>query len=209
MNFKINQKHFAAILIFAFALFASACQKQTASKPAANANAGAAAEPSVIAQTPTEAYKMIFNNVKAKQLATIKSLMSEKTIGLAQMQAQQQNKPLESVFENGLHATTFSPTMPDIRDERVKGNMGAIEVYNSQSSRWEEVPFIKENGGWKAAFGDIFAGTYESPGKGMAQMEAEASNKMGNNMVPLSPNIKGMPGAEKMRSNAAVPSNSK
>jgi hypothetical protein len=75
---------------------------------------------------------MIYNNVKAKQPAEIKQLMSEKTIGLAQAQAQRQNSPLEKIFENGFTATTFSPTMPEIRDERVSGDMGAIEVYNSQ-----------------------------------------------------------------------------
>jgi hypothetical protein len=152
-------------------------------------NSATAADSGLLAQTPTEAYQMIYNNVKAKQTNAIKQLMTEKTIGLAQAQAQRSNSPLEKVFENGFTATTFSPTMPEIRDERVKGEMGAIEVYNSKDSRWEDLPFIKEKGGWKLAVGDLFAGTYQSPGKGLAQMESEASNSMGNKMVTI-PNIK-------------------
>jgi hypothetical protein len=202
MKLQINLQSVAALLIFAFVLFGLACQKQTAS------NSATAADSGPLAQTPTEAYQMIYNNVKAKQTNAIKQLMTEKTIGLAQAQAQRSNSPLEKVFENGFTATTFSPTMPEIRDERVKGEMGAIEVYNSKDSRWEDLPFIKEKGGWKLAVGDLFAGTYQSPGKGLAQMESEASNSMGNKMVTI-PNIKGMPGAEKMNQNSAASNKSK
>lgn len=184
MKLQINRQSVAALLIFAFAFCGSACQKQTAS------NSSGAAESGQIAETPTEAYKMIYNNVKAKQPGAVKQLMSEKSVGLAQAQAQRQNAPLEKIFENGFTATTFSPTMPEIRDERVKGEMGAIEVYNAQSSRWEDLPFIKEKGGWKLAVGDLFAGTYQSPGKGLAQIESEASNATGNNMVTI-PNTSG------------------
>jgi hypothetical protein len=164
MKFPGNHKHLAALLALTFGLFGAACQKQPATNSANKANvaaaAGVAADTSVQAQTPTEAYKLLYDNVKAKQIAVVKGLMSEKTMGLAQMSAQQQNKSIDSVFDNGFTATTFSPTMPEIRDERVKGAMGAIEVYNSRESRWEDLPLVREKGGWKFAFGDIFAGTY-------------------------------------------------
>ena len=175
MKLQINLKFAAALLTFAVALFGLACQKQTASN-----SAPVATETGPLAQSPTEAYKMIYNNVKAKQPNAVKQLMTEKTIGLAQAQAERQKAPVEKIFENGFTATTFSPTMPEIRDERVKGEMGAIEVYNSKDARWEDLPFIKENGGWKLAVGDLFADTYRSPGKGLAQIESEASNTMGN-----------------------------
>jgi hypothetical protein len=205
MKFPINRLYrqsAATAFILVFLLFGFACQKQQ--KPASNS----AAVQGALAQSPTEAYKMIFNNVKAKQTAAVKTLMTEKTLGLAQAQAQRQNSPLEKMFENGFTATTFSDTMPEIRDERISGDMGAIEVYNSKDSRWEDLPFIKEKGGWKLAVGDIFAGKYKSPGKGLAQLEMEASNSMGNKMVMM-PNINGMPGAEKMNANAAASNKSK
>lgn len=134
------------------------------------------------AQTPTEAYTMLYDAVKSKQTEAIKKMMSQKTIGFAEGVAGQQKKPVAQVFENGFTATTFADTMPQTRDERVKENMGALEVWNEKDKKWEDLPFIKEDNGWKLAIGDIFAGTYEKPAKGQAQIEAEASNT--NKMIP-------------------------
>jgi hypothetical protein len=138
--------------------------------------------------TPTEAYKDLFAAVKSKNVDNVKKQMSKKTIDFAQSVAARQNSPLEKVFENGFTATTFSPTLPEIRDERVKDNMGAVEVYNSKDSRWEDIPFIKEDGVWKLAVGDLFAGTWNSPGKGKSARDMEAANAVSNNMIPAAPN---------------------
>lgn len=43
------------------------------------------------------------------------------------------------------------------------------------------MPFILEDGGWKLAVGDLFAGTFDPKNtlpKGKGQIEMEASNKM-------------------------------
>lgn len=128
------------------------------------------------AQTPTEAYKMLFAAVKAKNTDAIKRMMSQKTLGFAEGVSAQQNTSLPKFYENGLTATTFAATLPKTRDERVKGDMGALEVWNEKDNRWEDLPFVKEADGWKLAIGDIFAGTHQSPGKGQAQIESEASN---------------------------------
>src|SRR4051812_36352507 len=85
--------------------------------------------PSTSNDSPTEAYKRLFNAVKSKDTEDIKKQLSQKTEGLAESSAARQNKPIEQVYENGFTATTFSPTLPEIRDERVSGNMGALEVY--------------------------------------------------------------------------------
>lgn len=134
------------------------------------------------AQTPTDAYTMLYTAVKAKQTDAIKKMMSQKTLGFAEGVAGQQKKPVASVFENGFTATTFAPAMPQMRDERVKDNMGALEVWNEKDKKWEDLPFIREDDGWKLAIGDIFAGTYQKPAKGQAQIEEEASNT--NKMIP-------------------------
>jgi hypothetical protein len=65
--------------------------------------------------------------------------------------------------------------------------MGAVEVWNAKDRRWEDLGFVREDGRWKLAFGDQFAGTFKSPGKGRAQKEAEAANAMGNNMIQMDP----------------------
>jgi hypothetical protein len=142
--------------------------------------------------TPTEAYKKLYAAVKSKNIDAIKSNLSKKTIDFATMVSGKNNTPLEKVFENGFTATTFADSLPEIRDERVNENMGNVEVWNSKDKRWEDLPFILEDGGWRLAVGDLFAGTFKSAGKGRAQKEAEAANVMsGDSVVPLNPNING------------------
>lgn len=156
--------------------------------------------------TPTEAYKRLFAAVKAKNTDAIRKEMSAKTQEFAKAVAARQKKSEEEVLSNGFTATTFSPTLPEIRDERVKEKMGAIEVWNSTDDRWEDLPFVREDDGWKLAVGDLFANTYRSPGKGLSVKERETSNSTtGTNgmQVPRLP-----PGANSNANFLSPPANS-
>ncbi len=186
MKFKINHKILAAILISVFTAFGLACQNQKATNSAVTTTTTVASDGGT---TPTEAYKKLYAAVKAKQPDAIKALMTEKTIGFAQFASQRQNQSLDKVVENGFTMTTFSDTLPEIRDERIKDNVGFVEVYNSKESRWEDLPFVKENGVWKFAVGDLFNGTIQPPSKGLAQIESEAANVNGKNLVPIQPKV--------------------
>ena len=137
--------------------------------------------------SPTEAYKQLYAAVKAKNTEQIKAVMSKKTHAFAEMVAARQNDPVEKVFENGFTATTFAESLPEIRDERVSGEFGAVEVWNAKDKRWEDLGFIYEDGAWKLAVGEMFGGTFQSPGKGRAIKEQEAANLMNNNLVPAVP----------------------
>src|SRR5687767_8395818 len=139
--------------------------------------------------SPTEAYKQLYAAVKSKDTERIKSTMSKKTQAFAEMVAGRQNQPIEKVFENGFTATTFSETLPEIRDERIKGNFGAVEVWNAKEKRWEDLGFVLEDGAWKLAIGEMFGGTFESPGKGRAIKEQEAANLLNPNLVPQNVNV--------------------
>jgi len=92
--------------------------------------------------------------------------------------AAMQKKPIEDIYANGLTGTLHSETLPEIRDERVNGEMGAIEVYNSTGHKWDDVPFVLEDGKWKLGIGDEWNGKYKSPGKGRDQKEKEAANAL-------------------------------
>ena len=136
------------------------------------------------AKSPTEAYQMLFAAVKSKEPDKIKLMMSENSLGFAGFVSGQQKKTVEEVLANGFTATTFSDTMPQMRDERIKENFGALEVLNNQK-QWEDLPFVLENGSWKLAIGDMFKGTYEKPGIGQAVKEQEAANAVSNNMIEI------------------------
>lgn len=148
------------------------------------------------ADTPTEAYKRLYAAVKSKDTESIKKQLTKKTVEFGAMSAQRYNNPLEKAYENAFTGTTFSDSLPPIRDERIKDDMGAIEVWNSKESKWEDLPFIKEDGSWKLAVGELFAGSFKSPGRGRDSREKEAANAIANTAVQSSPNINTRPPAD-------------
>jgi hypothetical protein len=134
------------------------------------------ATPAVGGDSPTAAYNQLYAAVKSKNTDAIREMMSKTTQEFAASVGQRQNTPVEKVYENGFTATTFSEKLPEIRDERINGSNGAVEVWNSKESKWEDLPFVKEESGWKLAVGDLFKGSWQSPGKGRAMKEMEAAN---------------------------------
>jgi hypothetical protein len=140
-----------------------------------------------ISDTPTEAYKRLYAAVKEKNTERIKGEMSKSTQEFADSLAGRQNRTVDQVYVNGFTATTFAPTLPVMRDERVTSCWGALEVRNDKDNRWEDLPFVNEGGFWKLAVGEMFSGAYQSPGKGMDMKEREAANTARGN-VPLAPN---------------------
>ena len=138
--------------------------------------------------TPSDAYKKLYEAVKSKNTEAIKSNMSKKTLEFAEMVSAKNNTPIEKVFENGFTATTFADSLPEIRDERVKEQYAAVEVWNERDKKWEDLGFVNEDGTWKLAVGEMFAGTFKSPGKGRDQREKEAANAVGNTMIRGLPN---------------------
>src|SRR5689334_21375336 len=107
--------------------------------------------------SPTGAYKRLFDAVKSKNTDAIRAVMTKKSLDMANMMAAQWKRPVETVLENGLEESTLSPNLPQMRDERVKGDMGAVEVYNAKRQSWEDVQFMREDGAWKLAVGDMLA----------------------------------------------------
>lgn len=96
------------------------------------------------ADSPTEAYKMLYRAVKSKNPEEIKKWISQGTLMLAEAKANMEKSSVEKVIRNGFTETTFSASMPEIRDERISGDFGAVEVWNEKRRIWEDLPFIKE-----------------------------------------------------------------
>jgi hypothetical protein len=192
-------KKFLFLTMFA-AMLTVACERpDNANTNMANANMPPPAptgecsqggtEPTVAINTPTEAYKFLFDAVKSKDTNAIKSISSEQTRKLADFMSSTYKKSCEETYKNGFTETTFNAALPEMRDERIKDNFAALEV-KRVDGQWEDLAFVKEGSGWKLALGDHFFGTFKSPGKGKAVLDQEAANaKMGNNMVPYAANM--------------------
>jgi hypothetical protein len=145
--------------------------------------------------TPTEAYKRLFAAVKSKNTEAIRAEMSEKTRSFAEFVAEQRKTTVDVVFANGFTQTTFADTLPEIRDQRINGNLAAIEVWSAKGGQWEDLPYVREESGWKLAIGDAFQGSWTSPSQGRAAREKEAANAIsGNNsMANGLPNVSSRP----------------
>lgn len=206
---KMNSKLGSLFLTLLFTALLTSCQQ---TKTAATSADNTLANTSVAsAKTPTEAYKNLYAAVKTKNTDAIKQTMSSTTREFAEAMAQMQKKTPEEMYKNGLIESTMTPNLPLLRDERVKDNFGAIEVQNPNGT-WQDVPFVKEDGAWKLAVGELFKGTFESPGKPASQANANTSipqmmpgpggntNSMGNvKVIPMDPKAASM-----MNANVAV-----
>ena len=181
MKFKNSSKIIFTILAMVSALVAFACNDSKGGNSSVS-------QPTSGAKSPTEAYRMLFEAVKSKDPEKIKAVLSKGSMGLAQMASGQQKKPVEEIIKNGFSETTFVESLPQIRDERIKGEFGAVEVWNETRKQWDDIPFILEDGGWKAAFGDAFGGKWQSPGKSIGTLEKENANaNTPNSMIQKMP----------------------
>ena len=171
--------------IFLLGLSAAACGG--AEPPVSNNNATPKPTERVcesITDTPAEAYKRLYAAVKEKNTERIKAEVSERSRQFAESLAGRQNKALAEVYANGFTATTFAEKLPEIRDERKSGCWAAVEVRNDKDGRWEDLPFVNEEGSWKLAVGEMFSGSYQSPGKGLDIREKEAANTSRGSVPP-------------------------
>ncbi len=175
------KKYLALIVILSIAAIFAACGDDPATNNAVNGTIpGNGTSTTVVTSnpndTPTQAYKRLFDAVKSKNTEAIKAEFSKNSVAAAQTQAARANVPVEEVYKNGFTATTFSDKLPETRDERVIGDMGAVEVWNARDKMWEDLPFIREPSGWKIAVGDALAGNWKRPGPGLAAREQIAAN---------------------------------
>ena len=165
-------KTFPVLVLALVALAVTGCQKTQTGASVGGSGSG---------NTPTEAYRSLYEAVKSKNTDAIKANMSKETIQFAEGVGQMQKKTPEEMFKNGFTETTMSDSFPPIRNERIKENFAALEV-QSPKGIWEDLPFVNEDGRWKLAIGELFKGAYKKPAP--SQAETEPNN---NNFPPAAP----------------------
>lgn len=84
---------------------------------------------------------------KQKDTTSMKLLLSDASLKMAEQQAQQQNVTVDDIVKN---ETLFTENQKDFffRNEKIEGDRATIEVKNSFGS-WDVVPFVREEGVWK------------------------------------------------------------
>ena len=99
------------------------------------------------ASTPLETLKTYTAAIKKKDTTTMKLLLSEASIKMAEEEAKAQNVTIDDIVKR---ETLFSEgqTQLKYRNERSEGDKAIIEVENSFGS-FDPVLFVREEGVWK------------------------------------------------------------
>ncbi len=97
--------------------------------------------------TPVETFKTYTKAIKAKDVTTMKLLLSAETMRINEIEAQARGVTVDDVVKNETLFSEHQKTVK-LRNEKIEGDKATLEVENSFGT-WETVPFIKEGGVWK------------------------------------------------------------
>ena len=97
--------------------------------------------------TPLETLKAYTTAIKKKDPTTMKLLLSDASIKMAEQEAKAQNVTLDDIVRRD---TLFSESQTQLkyRNERMEGDKAIIEVENTFGS-FDPVLFVREDGVWK------------------------------------------------------------
>jgi hypothetical protein len=97
--------------------------------------------------TPLETLKAYTIAIKQKDTTTMKLLLSDASIKMAEEEAKSRGVTLDEIVQR---ETLFNPTQKsvDFRNEKVEGDKATIEMKDSYNA-WNTVPFVREKGIWK------------------------------------------------------------
>ncbi|HEX8736186.1 MAG TPA: hypothetical protein VF721_12735 [Pyrinomonadaceae bacterium] len=112
--------------------------------------------------SPTEALKQYVEAIKSKNLDKIKETASKKTIQLMEETAKEEGMTLEEAIQKNEPVIPPILQNPETRNEKINGSKATVEVRNKYTDSWIEMDFVKEDGRWKVAAGDMFYDTIEN-----------------------------------------------
>jgi len=135
-----------------------------------------ASVPSSPSPSPTETLIEYTEAVKSKDFARIKQTASKKSI---QLMEEFKTDPSLSLEENiRKNEPNLPPSMRNLqtRNEKINGNKATVEIYNSFNDTWIDFEFVKEDGRWKIAAGEMFYDTMEDFKEKNDAVERELEN---------------------------------
>jgi hypothetical protein len=94
--------------------------------------------------TPTTAFKSFFEAAKKRDAAAIKKTISKRMLLELEDEARKENKP----FDEYLSSVDLSDTMPEVRNEKIDGDTGWLEI-KGRGDNWRATKFVREDGEWK------------------------------------------------------------
>jgi hypothetical protein len=97
--------------------------------------------------SPAETFKTYVKAFKAKDITTMKLLLSGETIRMHEQQAKAEGVTLDDIVKRETLLGEGQTTV-EYRNEKIDGDRATVEYKNSFGI-WETVPFVREEGEWK------------------------------------------------------------
>ncbi|MGC2236860.1 MAG: hypothetical protein WA584_11915 [Pyrinomonadaceae bacterium] len=97
--------------------------------------------------TPLRTLEAYINAFKKKDITSMKILLSEASIKMAEQQARDQGLAVDDIVKNETLFTADQKTA-GFRNQKIEGERATIEVKNAYGT-WDTVPFVLEDGIWK------------------------------------------------------------
>ncbi len=130
---KLQQINILVIALAAVSLAATAC----------NWSAGS---------SPTATMKEFNKAMHKKDKEAVKKMLSKASLQVIEVDARLGDETLDDAIQSGLNKVPSDLKLPEMRNEKIKGNTATIEVKDEEKRLWFPVAFVKEGGQWKIAY---------------------------------------------------------
>jgi hypothetical protein len=101
--------------------------------------------------SPTATFKAFIEAQKNKDVAGMKKRLSKKTLTMVENAALAQSKSIDQSIADDFPAAQ-AQKVPEMRNEKITGDTGSLEVHYDDVKEWQTMYFVKEDGDWKIDF---------------------------------------------------------
>ncbi len=158
-------KIYQITVLILFALTLGSCNSTqsnnttTVNQPTNQAKATNESQPSsqtTLTGGPTETSKTFAEATKKKDAETIKKTLSKSTMKVIEESAKKQNISVNEVLTKA--EDPKGKDLPETRNEKIEGDTATLEIKDDITGKFDMMPFVKEDGGWKIAL-DVYMET--------------------------------------------------
>jgi hypothetical protein len=103
--------------------------------------------------SPSGVLKSFIEAKKKGDVEAIKKTISSDSLKLYEDMARQQETTVEALLTDNTGGILRE--IPPMRNEKIKGDVATVEAQVPQTGVWQEIPFVKEETGWKLALDKV------------------------------------------------------